>query len=166
MLTLETEIYSEGNNKIYLETANKLLKYNLPLKFMNMGNSNQIESYFRTLSNNTITRKIIFLFDCDAIDEFNKCDKIKIDKLIPMITPYNHDNKKVKSGIENLFQENLFTDFFYTEEIKVRSDGGSVITKSLDKKRFLEYICHERNNILDFENFRPLFEEFSKQLNN
>lgn len=76
----------------------------------------------------------------------------------------NSGNNRVPSGIENLLPESLFEDRFYSVKEKPRPDGGIIITKSLKKEEFCQWVCEERKDPADFTAFEthlvPILREF------
>ena len=100
--------------------------------------------------------KVVFVWDPDMTAKIS--DK---NNTIPFILEKNQNNKKVTTGIENLFGENLFVDEFYIE--KPKADGG--YHKSLDKNKFkIHILANGTEN--DFEQFKPLIEKLKELLNN
>lgn len=90
---------------------------------------------------------ILLLYDCDANKQESSSEKLWV-RLIPK----NNENTKVKKGIENLFPSKLFQDRFYFQDSK--DDGGYL--KLLDKNKLCQWICEDRKNADDFENFEVI----------
>lgn len=106
--------------------------------------------FFKRVPHNN---KIVFVWDSDMA-----ANLISENNTIPYVFEKNDRNTKVTNGIENLFDEQLFSNEFYIE--KPKSDGGYHI--SLDKKKFKDYILTNGTN-RDFKNFEPLV-KFLKNL--
>lgn len=87
---------------------------------------------------------VLLLYDCDT----NK-QETNSEGLWVRLIPKNAENTKVKSGIENLFPMNLFEDRFYRRF--PTDDGG--YAKHLDKNKFCQWICADRESADDFKNF-------------
>ena len=109
-----------------------------------------------------IEPKKIFVLDCDAIDTFKKMDSIKTNFLIPFIFNKNNENVKIPKGIENLFNQSLFENRFYDKKIESIEYGGTKEINTFNKNKFEDYICNERSNVEDFENFIPLIEKLKE----
>ena len=103
---------------------------------------------------------ILLLYDCDA----NK-DPKAIQKLWVRSIPPNDKNTEVNKGIENLFPEDLFEDRFYASEIKKGGYGESNTITNFKKKEFCQWICEERKDPADFEEFKKVV-EILKQFKN
>ena len=100
-------------------------------------------------------RLILLLYDCDTNKQAEQVGQLTVRSILR-----NPENTKVKNGIENLFPADLFTDCFYRE--KPKNDGGFL--KQLDKTKFCNWICEERQNPDDFEKFDSIvqiLEEFT-----
>ena len=145
-----------------MKKARQFFKPDLKINFYNGGGKNEMVRNFKHLVKNKYKVKTIFLFDCDAKSEFQDCDAIKTDNIIPIIIPYNKNNSKVLNGIENLFDKELFEDKFYKKEKKLKPDGGYHEHESLIKRDFSEFIRNEKNSKDDFINFLPILNEIEK----
>jgi len=156
------EVYSEGNNNIYLNKAKEFFYPNMNVDFRCYGGKNELQRHFKIMTKNKTKTKTIFVFDCDAETEHKDCESNKTDKMKPLIIPRNKRNVKVSSGIENLFERKLFDKKFYIEKKVTLKDGGSNLNFSLNKEKFCEFICKERNSKNDFINFKPLLEKIQE----
>lgn len=77
--------------------------------------------------------------------------------------PQNTTNTKAKKGIENLLPVKLFEEVFYDTTPKDTGDGGEIITKKLNKKKFCEAVCQraEKEDFIQFEALLvPILREF------
>ena len=100
-------------------------------------------------------RPILLLYDCDTQKPGEQIGKLWVRSI-----RYNTGNTKVKIGIENLFPADLFLDCFYPEV--PTKDGG--YTKSLDKNKFSDWICANRNaeNFANFDEIVNILGEFAQ----
>ena len=149
--------FSEGQNLDFLELARSILTPDLKIKFLDGGGKTNLSSIYKAFTNSK-TRHF-FIFDCDARDEFEKCNSSKnLSKaiLIPKIV----ENVNQPNGIENLFEPSFFD--FQANYYKTYTKDGKQI-KELNKKLFYEFILN-RNNPADFANFKPIFEQISQIL--
>jgi len=163
-------IYTEGNNVAFIKKAKEFYSPELDIDIESLGGKDDIKKFFKRFSDASFSRfKIFFIFDCDAITEFNYCKEIKTSFLRAFIFKQNELNTIPESqrGIENLFGNELFDDeenLFIVDEH--RRDG---VLKSrnrrLKKHEFCNYLCKERDNENDFSNFKSLFEELTLFLN-
>ena len=96
---------------------------------------------------------ILLLYDCDTQQQGKDLERLWV-----RVIPENLENTKVKKGIENLFPENLFQESSYQ---KYPTDDGGY-AKHLDKDKFCKWICEERKNPEDFENFNGIVEILRK----
>ncbi len=168
-------LYTEGNNIEYIKKAKEFLLPNLTFDIESLGSKSDIEKFFKRFYNSKFDRyKCIFVFDCDAKKEFNDCENIKTEYLIPYIFKENKNNTILSTGIENLFDDDYFKEPDGSLKLrffpKVLIDKGDVSRniESQDKKLndgkngtktdFSNFICNERNNIEDFNNFKELFQ--------
>ena len=161
----DVEVFSEGENRVYLKKAMDFFYPNLNIEFKNSDSKSELCNFFKLMIKREIKNKTFFLFDCDAKKEFMLCKKIKNEYLIPLILPQNKNNNKVTTGIENMFDEKLFEDRFYHTIPKQLSDGGNILKTSLNKSMFCQFICEERNNKNDFIKFKPILKEIVDFIN-
>jgi AAA15 family ATPase/GTPase len=160
-------IYTEGNNVVYIKKAKEFYAPSLDFDIESLGGKDDIKKFFFRFSQANFERyKILFIFDCDADKEYKACELKKTDYLLPFIFKKNLGNKEeeIQSGIENLFDSELFSDeqkiFSITE---TKRDGNTLSrVRSLRKPMFEKYICEERNVEDDFENFKPLFNKINE----
>lgn len=147
-------IITEGNNTSYIEKSIELHngKYLDQIEIIkgieNITGKDQLKLFFDFFCKVAHNNKVIFVWDPDA-EDFNSLKEV--NDTIPFVLPKNKNNKKVITGIENLFDQSHFTDEFYQE--KPKSDGG--MHKSLDKEKFKQHIV-EIGKKEDFTNFKPL----------
>jgi len=164
-------IYSEGYNYKYLEKAKSIFREDLELEIVDGGGKNELQKLYQLFVKTSFNRyKIIFVFDCDAVKEFELCKKNKTNFVKPYIFRKNSNNnsEEMKSGIENLFDDRVFDD---QEESKLfsvtetKKDGKVISRKRTLKKREVEsFIIDERDDESDFVNFETLFTELDNFL--
>jgi AAA15 family ATPase/GTPase len=171
-------VYTEGNNVAYIKKAKDFFAPSLEFDVESLGGKGEIKNFFYKFSNTDFKRyKILFVFDCDATSEYKQCESKRTDCLIPFIFDKNRANKVVGKGIENIFPENLFLEkngnlklrFFPIITInsgnkKVKEIASKKLIDGTEgtKREFQRFICEERSEIGDFENFKPLFDEIGK----
>lgn len=164
-------IYSEGHNYKYLEKAKELFSPTVDIEILDCGGKNELQKIFKLFAKTTFNRfKIFFVFDCDASTEFADCSKLKTSYLIPYIFKLNMNNTQteVQKGIENLFDDEVFTS---VDELKIfdvneNIRNGQTIsrTRKLRKIEFEEYLNKERNQETDYYNFHDLFTKIQAEL--
>jgi len=93
---------------------------------------------------------VLLLYDCDIQIDNEDHGKLKIRK-IPQI-----QNRKVKKGIENLFPDCLFTPEFYRVREQEGDYGEKKTIAEFQKMKFCKWICEERRNPDDFNDFRKV----------
>jgi predicted ATPase len=157
----ELTIFTEGNNIDFLTKAIELLKPELVSKIEIVSSlkdrtgKEQLSTLYEMFYRMEHKNNVLFIYDCDVTKKLNENEKTNYH-----IFPKNENNKKVTKGIENLFPEELFEERFYP--LKSKEDGGT--QSSLDKKLFQTYIF-ERNNALDFENFKEIIAKIEDIVN-
>ena len=107
--------------------------------------------------------KILFVFDCDAKEDFDACKKIETEFLKPFIFDKNDSNSQdeIQSGIENLFNDNTFEPEQIVFSVTETKRDEKVISRkrSLRKPEFFEHIKNNYNTEDSFGNFKPLHQE-------
>ena len=125
------------------------------------GGDSSLEKGFEFLKHNlnAISRKVLFLYDCDTRINRQEIKKITKDKV-----PFNTENMKIKKGSENLLNIELFTEEFYTIREKEDDYGGSHIIQNFEKNKFCDYICENINDHKVFDKYEqlvfPIIENF------
>lgn len=154
--------FSEGDNCHFLNLANKLLNFNLPINFVDAGGKSQITGIFITSFEND--NRGVYIFDCDAASEHKKCTERKCSEYIklPLLLPKQNDSFS-DDGIENMFNKNLIEEIGRGNLYIQRSGKIGAKNEEFNKKLFLE-IIKKRNNPEDFVNFQPLFEKIKELL--
>ncbi len=157
-------IYTEGNNTEYLKKAKEFFSPDIDVDIESLGGKTDIKKFFQRFSDAKFNRfKILFVFDCDAKSEFDACDKLKTEFLIPFIFEENDLNTvpEIQKGIENLFDDELFDDETKIFIVDQHTRNGVVKsrTRKLRKLEFCAYVCKERDIEEDFKNFESLFDK-------
>lgn len=99
--------------------------------------------------------KTILLYDFDS-----KKDNLDLINLLHVRSvDQNSANTKVIKGIENLFDERLFTENFYKEKSVVQPYGGHSIIPQFQKRDFCNEMCTKKATPETFVNFKPLLEK-------
>lgn len=125
------------------------------------GGESSLEKGFEFLKHNlnAISRRILFLYDCDT-----KAQKQKIGSVLKEKVPFNGCNNKIKKGSENLLSEELFTEEFYTKIEKIDDYGAPSIIQKFEKNKFCDHVCENVNDPIIFDKFEelvfPIIEEF------
>jgi AAA15 family ATPase/GTPase len=162
-------VYSEGNNMKYLQRAISLFSPKINLDFGDLGGKSDIKNFFLKLSRSNYCRfKMIFIFDCDAMGEYEACKRESTSYLIPYLIPKNPDNTidEIQSGIENLFSNELFDDESRLFDVHETLRNGVIIsrTRKFRKNEFENFILNERNNKLDFKKFDQIIKFINSEL--
>ena len=125
------------------------------------GGDSSLEKGFDFLKHNlnAITRKVLFLYDCDT-----SINKEVVGSVVKNKVPLNMGNSKVRKGSENLLKEELFTDEFYSVREIPDAYGGSNTKRSFDKNKFCDYIYENINDPTVFDKYEelvfPIIEDF------
>jgi AAA15 family ATPase/GTPase len=143
-------IYTEGNNVAFIEKAKEFFAPDLDVDIESLGGKTDIKKFFQRFSGANFSRyKIFFVFDCDAVGDFQACDTIKTDCLIPYIFKQNELNSiaEVKNGIENLFPDEVFgdEDKLFSVTTVLKDENVQSRKRTLRKPEFCSFICDERN---------------------
>ncbi len=112
---------------------------------------------FYALKSSIIHQPILLLYDSDV----KKIPK-PVEKLLVKRIPENPENTEVPEGIENLFPEELFEERFYDETVIKKGDGGQVAKRELNKTKFCDWICEQKNvdHFTKFDNVVEILKEF------
>lgn len=148
-------LITEGNNISYLQKANEYFgNPNIEIinGLENCSGKNQLKTMFDFFSKTSHKNKVVFVWDCDVSFKLSQ-----INNTYPFIFKQNEANTRVQSGIENLFNETLFVEKYYST--KQKKDGG--FHSDLNKPHF-EKDMIQKGTKEDFKNFAPLFELLNK----
>lgn len=159
----KVSLFSEGDNVAYLKKALELFNLNdinVIEDLEHCTGKNQLRTFFDLFSNVSHESTVFIVWDCDAESGIKKLDKK--NNTIPFVFEKNQSNKIALKGIENLFSEELMTDFQkrvlnWKKEIKLSGFDEDA------KKPFLNFIL-TRNQKDDFKNFEPLIEKIKEEL--
>lgn len=125
------------------------------------GGESSLDKGFDFLKHNekAVTRKVLFLYDCDT-----KAQKQIIGSILKEKVPFNACNTKIKKGSENLLKEELFLDEFYSKVEKVDDYGAPSLIQKFEKNKFCDYVCENINDPTNFDKYEelvfPIIEEF------
>jgi ABC-type molybdenum transport system ATPase subunit/photorepair protein PhrA len=158
-------IISEGRNNNIIKKAIEILdrdlteKINFHQQDNSTGISNLIE-LFKFLKCTNMTKKVLFVFDCDAQNKIKNLEES--ENILKYCFIKNTNNSIDTKGIENLFSPELF-EGLYTES---KSSNGDVkkTFESNKKKEFEDRILDKAEAIV-FENFSSLISRIKKILN-
>jgi|GEM_PF-1210747 len=153
----ELTIITEGRNTNYIKKALELFDCKHVTVLDNLEDitgETQLKTYFRFFSKITHTQKVLFIWDCDI-------SKIPSDENNTYAYKFenNNENNIAKKGIENMFEENLFSS--YTKKIEF-SNGDIKIEFDQSRKSDLETYILSRNDIEDFKKFKHMTDYINK----
>lgn len=100
---------------------------------------------------------ILLFYDSDVKEIPEPIDKLSVKRI-----QENPENAKVSDGIENLFPDKLFEECFYDETVREKGDGGKVTKLELNKTKFCDWICEQKNvdHFAKFDNVVQILKEF------
>jgi hypothetical protein len=163
-------VFVEGEtDEKYINKALKLLKPDLlkyiEIKWVGKLKSNRrtfntgkrgLDSLKNVLSANPelINNKIILLYDSDTNKPKENFKNLYVRK-VPFI-----ENRKITKGIENLFENHLISEEFYSEKEYLSEYGERKRIEQLDKMKLCDYLCNqtEKEIFKDFESIIKIFE--------
>ena len=148
----EITIISEGHNTRYIQEF--LDHYNIANCSILTGleadsGKNQLKVLYKFFTLVPHTTKVLFVFDCDVSWNLEESDNTYFYKF-----NRNTSNILATSGIENMFDENLLSDFCVT----IQEPKSTEIKRqfhSSQKANFLEFISDRRTKT-DFHRFEDL----------
>ena len=155
-------VITEGHNTGYIQKAKdyfgSAIKNDVEIisGIESMSGKEQLKVLFEFFIRAPHDNQVVFVWDSDMTSKMSGKNNTT-----PYILEKNKKNEKVITGIENLFNGNLFANEFYTE--KPKADGG--YHKSLDKNKFKAHILANGTES-DFEQFKPLIEKLKELLKN
>ncbi|MDQ6786814.1 MAG: ATP-binding protein [Acidobacteriota bacterium] len=163
-------LYTEGNNVNFIKKAKEFFGSELELDIESLGGKNELKHYFSKFAQTGYDRhKMFFVFDCDAVAEYEACLEKKTKLLLPFIFRLNSENnvEEIKKGIENLFDTALFDNESKLFSVTETKRDGNILSRnrSLRKSEFQKFIIEERNIEEDFYNFSELFKFIEENLN-
>ena len=166
-------VLTEGKTDVkYIQTALQLLgeetllnsleiqpvgiKVGQEWKYGGKDGLNRVKTFYKK-DPSLLDRMLLLLYDWDA----NKTEETD-EKIWVRFIPQNSENTKVTKGIENLFPEELFKESFYDETVTKKGDGGQVTEQELNKTKFCDWICEEKNvnHFAKFDSVVDILKEF------
>ncbi len=170
--TKSLQIVTEGNNTEHIKKAIGILDSTLLSQIKIIEGSpdksgQQLKNAFDVMSSGDYPGKFLFVWDCDfssKIDSIVETESFKKFCFTENSTNTKARNKYSRAiGIENLYQDSLFTeDVYYSKEIS-GSYGTKTSIKEFDKQKFLEKIKQETDR-KKFVNFQPLIKKIEELL--
>lgn len=119
---------------------------------LNSGDTGLNNTYNVFKANPSILKtKLMLLYDCDTNKKNTNEENIFIRKI-----EKNEGNTTCKKGIENLLPNSVFKDRFYKEVTKIDDYGAKSTITSLDKTELCRYLCTEKRNKEDFNEFHSV----------
>lgn len=155
----KVSVVTEGRNVAYLTKALELAEINgveIVSGAENRSGKSQLKILFDFFSVLPHTNKAIIVWDCDA-DYTNLSSK---NNTYPFAFEYNAENSLAVKGIENLFDEELFTGFIKT----ITWPGGGKREFHEGSKVKFEEVILGRGNRSDFVRFDPLIKKIKELL--
>lgn len=156
------QIVSEGKNIEHIRKAiqiidNRLIdKVNLISGAEDKSGSQQLKNAFEVMKNGTYKSKFLFIWDCDAFSLIEKVQETNDFK--KYCFENNIKNTIAKKGIENLYQQSLFSEDVYETQVYNKDYGNTITEKAFNKQKFLEKIIGI-NDSDNFINYFPLIEK-------
>lgn len=138
------QIVTEGKNTEHIEKALNILAKDLLDRVVivkgaeSSSGDQQLKNAFEIMSKSNHAGRFLFIWDCDSKSKVEPL--LETEKFYKFCFQLNAENTKIKKGIENLYQEDLFTEEFYSTKT-VETDYGGVKTEStFNKSLFTEKI--------------------------
>ena len=112
---------------------------------------------FYKLHSRSFKHATLLLYDSDVTKIPEPVEKLSVKRI-----QENPENTKVTKGIENLFPEELFEERFYDETVIKKEDGGQVTKSELNKTKFCDWICKQKNinHFAKFDSIVQILKEF------
>lgn len=140
----ELQLITEGNNTEHIQKAIEILDSTL-LERINIisgaeskSGNQQLKNAYEIMSKAKHAGKFLFVWDCDAstisdsVTETENFFKFSFDK--------NEDHTVANKGIENLYNNHLFTEDMYSIKEKPSDYGGNIKRRIFEKGKFLNKI--------------------------
>ena len=151
----EISILTEGYNTQYLEKANRFFgdpdKIEVITAVERKSGKNQLKTLYDFFARANHDKKVIFVWDCDVV---KSKDLKEVNNTVPYIFEKNNSNKTIRTGIENLFPQDLIKEQFYKKETTNKQGGKNT---QLDKNKMREFLI-KNGDESDFINFKPFFD--------
>jgi hypothetical protein len=166
--TKELQIITEGKNTEHIRKAVSLIDNSLTTRIKivgeieNKSGDRQLKNAFEIMSQAAHVGKFLFVWDCDSINIVNSI--IENTNFHKFCFEKNLEHEKAKKGIENLYDDTLFTDDVYDTNNIVTDYGGTKSEKIFNKNKFLDKI-NTIENVETFMGFEPLIEKIKTIIN-
>lgn len=155
-------VFSEGKNYEILHKAYDFFGGNDTITINDGWGKNEMKTFFSLLAKNNFSRFVCyFLFDCDAVSEYEVCKAQETAYLKAILLPQNDQNTIIKQGIENMFPEYLFdpqyderSHYYHPRETRWKY-GEQWHNEKFDKQAFADYII-QKNDQADFMWFKDV----------
>jgi len=153
-------IITEGNNIEHIKQALRVLnpelesKVDIPRGLEKFTGQSQLKTLYDFAKKLSHEKKLLFVWDCDAIKTFNKAgpESTLVHKFIFL---QNKENQLIVKGIENLYPEGILREYGLVDKT-----GSKDIFRSDSKSKLSERIKLESRGIV-FEKFLPLLEKIN-----
>jgi len=159
----EISIMTEGKNTKYIEKAIDLFAPDIKDKVEivpgveAISGWHQLKTVFAFFKKANHNNKFIFVWDNDMRSQISK-----ENNTYPFVFQKNPSNTLAKNGIENLFDDPLFTGF-----TSKTTDSRGIDTEKFDwnvKGDFMDHVL-SNSSTEEFKNFKPLIEFIKRVLN-
>jgi energy-coupling factor transporter ATP-binding protein EcfA2 len=151
-------IITEGDNITHLEKAIRILEPTLleKIDFLKgvegSSGKDQLKTLFEFFKLVPHTNSVLFVLDCDV----STTSKVEVGKTFIFSLSKNDSNTIAVKGIENIYSENLFTDFL---ETKIDSQGNQKTSFDLRRKKDLLVKVLSCTEKTDFTNYQSLIDK-------
>lgn len=105
-------------------------------------------------------RRVLLIYDCDAGKASVESGRVRKWSI-----PRNEQNVIANRGIENLLPSTLFEKRFYSRREVTGDYGASRIIEEFNKTAFCSWVCDERRQSTDFENFCVVIDMLDQLIN-
>ncbi len=147
-------IFTEGKNTCYLRKALELEKLTNEVNIIDgiesITSKSQLKTLFDFLSRVPHKNKVLFVWDCDALDTVKKLQNG--NQTYPFIFEINLENQLAPTGVENLFPDYLFENF-----VTMTTTSKGQVKKRFDETRKRDFESHvlQNSKVEDFLKFEP-----------
>jgi len=166
--TKELQIITEGKNTEHIRKAISVIDNSLTARIKVVGGiedrsgDKQLKNAFEIMSKATHIGKFLFVWDCDSINIVNPI--VENTNFHKFCFEKNMEHKRAKKGIENLYDDTLFTEDVYDTTNNEIDYGGSKTEKIFNKNRFIGKL-NALDNEQVFIGFVPLIEKIKTIIN-
>lgn len=159
----ELTVISEGKNQQHIKKAIKVFDNDLTERiqfYEHDSGSGEADLFglYEFIKKIDIENKVLFIWDCDSMSRVSS--KTEGTNVFKYCFTTNESNSYTKKGIENLFDDSLFTEEFIKIVTISEGDSTRVIREFLNNKKniFLNKVLRLRDK-KHFENFVPLIDK-------